>query len=152
MNKLNGRQEGRRKSAYIMIGGRGREEGGECSVRAILCTFDHVVDSTGSWRYGLLNKRLRIVMKPSGSLLFDSQIMTSTPLAEARHSELLQSARTVAQRLSGGGQRLSAKKTAMKGNCHAPVPTAWRCGVVVSGRTCKVHSFCPARHISQGPK
>lgn len=51
-----------------------------------------------------------------------------------------------------GGQRLSWKKTAMKGNCHAPLSTVRQQGVVVFSRTCKMFSFCPGRHIFEGPK
>lgn len=51
-----------------------------------------------------------------------------------------------------GGQRLTWKKTAMKGNCHAPLSTVRQQGVVVFSRTCKTFSFCPGRHIFEGPK
>lgn len=51
-----------------------------------------------------------------------------------------------------GGQRLSSKKTAMKGNCHAPLSTVRQQGVVVFSRTCKMFSFCPGRHVFEGPK
>lgn len=49
------KQTGEGKSAYIM---KGEETVRISQGGSFLCTFDQVLDSSGGWNYGLLNKKL----------------------------------------------------------------------------------------------